>query len=82
MPPPKNSVRSWLFAVIVVRMLTTVGDAAFAMLRKVSTLSAPVTGALFIAGTAMVCAADEGARSSRDAMIIPTNRDAVMASST
>src|SRR5262249_17028681 len=63
-------------------MFTTVGEAVFAMLWNVSSVSAPVTGALFIAGTARLWADDAGVRSRRDAMTIPTNRDAVIASST
>ncbi len=57
-------------------MLTTIGVAALAMLRKVDASSGPVSGALFIGGTAIVCAEDAGVRSSRDAITIPTNNDA------
>ena len=69
-------MRSCAFAFISVRMLTTIGVAAFAMLRKVDASSGPVSGALFIGGTAMVCAEEAGVRSNRDAITIPTNSDA------
>jgi len=42
----------------------------------VSADSGPVSGALFIGGTAIVWADDTGDRSSRDAMTIPTATDA------
>jgi hypothetical protein len=57
-------------------MLTTIGVAALAMLRKVDASIAPVSGALFIGGTPMLCAEDAGVRSKRDAITIPTNSDA------
>jgi len=57
-------------------MLTTIGACAFATLRKVSADSGPVSGALFIGGTAIVCAELAGVRSSRDAMTMPTAIDA------
>jgi len=59
-------------------MLTTHGVADFAMLRNVSAFSGPVTGALFIDGTGIVCADEVGARSSREAMTMPTASDATM----
>ena len=62
-------------------MLTTIGVAAFAMLRKVGASSGPVSGALFIGGTAIVCAEEAGVRSSRDAITIPTTSDATASSS-
>jgi hypothetical protein len=74
-------VRSFDFAFISVRMLTTVGVIAFAMLRKVSAPIAPVSGALFIGGTAIVCAADGGVRSSREAITMPTASEATAISS-
>ena len=61
---------------ISVRMLTTIGCCALAMLRNVCASSAPVIGALFIGGTARVCADEAGVRSSRDAMTMPTASDA------
>ena len=57
-------------------MFTTIGACAFAMLRKVSADSGPVSGALFIGGTAIVCADEVGVRSSREAMTMPTAIDA------
>ena len=58
-------------------MLTTIGACAFAMFRNVSALSGPVSGALFIGGTARDWADDVGARSRRDAMTMPTATDAI-----
>jgi hypothetical protein len=52
-------------------MLTTIGDCALATLRNVCASSAPVTGALFIAGTASAWADDWGERSSCEAITIP-----------
>ena len=46
------------------------------MLRKVVASTAPVSGALFMGGGTMVCAEDAGDRSSRDAMTMPTAREA------
>ena len=57
-------------------MFTTIGVAILAMLRNVDASSGPVNGALFIGGTAMVCAEDAGVRSNRDAITMPTNSDA------
>jgi hypothetical protein len=57
-------------------MLTTLGDVVLAMFRNVSAVTGPVSGALFIAGIAIVCADDWGERSSRDAMTMPTASDA------
>jgi hypothetical protein len=42
------------------------------MLRNVVASIGPVIGALFIDGTFTVCADEAGARSSREAMTIPT----------
>ena len=53
-------------------MFTTIGDCAFAMLRKVDASIAPVSGALFIGGTSIVCALDAGVRPSRDVITIVT----------
>ena len=53
------------------------GACAFAMFRKVSALRGPVSGALFIGGTAIDCAEDVGDRSRRDAMTMPTATDAI-----
>ena len=39
-------------------------------------MSGPVSGALFAAGTAIVCADDSGDRSRRDAITIPTASEA------
>ena len=55
-----------------VLMFTTIGDCAFATFRNVCASSAPVTGALFVGGTVMVCAEDCGVRSSREATTMPT----------
>jgi hypothetical protein len=57
-------------------MLTTDGPAVFAMFRNVDASSVPVSGALFAAGTESVPANEAGARSSRDAITIPTTTDA------
>ena len=62
-------------------MLTTDGVTALAMLRKVSALSGPLTGVLFIGGTAMVCADDVGVRSSLEAITMPTASEATAISS-
>ena len=62
-------------------MLTTIGVAAFAMLRNVCASSGPVIGALFIGGTAIVCADEAGVRSSRDAITMPTASEATAISS-
>ena len=51
---PKKSDSSWVRSRISVLMLTTIGDCAFATFRNVWASSAPVTGALFMAGTARV----------------------------
>ena len=59
-------------------MLTTIGVAIFATLRKVCASSAPVTGVLFIGGALIVCAEERGARSSRDAITMPTNSEATI----
>jgi hypothetical protein len=58
-------------------MLTTIGDCAFAMLLKVVASMGPLSGALFVAGTAMVCADETGDRSSRDAMTMPTTSETI-----
>ena len=55
-PPPKNSVSSCVRARASVRMFTTVGVCALAMLRNVVASIGPLSGALFIAGTFTVCA--------------------------
>ena len=49
------------------------GDVA----ERVGASSGPVSGALFIGGTAIVCADDAGVRSSREAMTMPTASDAM-----
>ncbi len=49
-----------------ITMLTTAGLALCAMVRNVVASSAPVSGALLVAGTLSVPANDAGARSSRD----------------
>ncbi len=53
-PPPKNSLISCARCLEVLRMLTTAGDIAFAMLRKVLASTGPLSGALFIGGAAAV----------------------------
>ena len=67
---------------ISVRMLTTIGDSAFATFLNVCASSAPVIGALFIAGIVSDCADDEGVRSRRDAMTSATANDSTALSST
>ena len=69
-------------AFISVRMLTTIGDCAFAMLRNVWASIGPPIGALFIVGTAIVCAEEAGVRSSRDAITSATANDATAVSRT
>jgi len=59
-------------------MFTTIGVAVFATLRNVCASSGPVMGELFIGGTVMVCADERGARSSRDAITMPTNSEATI----
>ena len=61
-------------------MLTTAGDTTFAMSRKVVAVSGPAMGALFIGG-ATPCAAEEGDRPSREAITMPTAREAIATSS-
>ena len=61
-------------------MLTTIGDCDFAMLRKVCASIAPVSGALFIGGTAIVWAEEDGVRSRRDAITMPTASEATASS--
>ena len=63
-------------------MLTTIGDCALAMLRNVVASTAPLSGALLVAGIAMVCAEDAGVRSSREAMTMPTTSEAMAMSAT
>ena len=46
------------------------------MLRNVVASIGPPSGALLIAGTATVCADEDGVRSSRDAITMPTASDA------
>ena len=74
--PPKNSVSSCSRWRDSVRMLTTVGDTALAMVRKVVASIGPASGALLAAGTASVWAPDCGVRSIREAMTMPTATDA------
>jgi hypothetical protein len=62
-------------------MLTTAGDTALAMLRKVVASTGPLSGALFIGGAVTVCADEAGERSRRDAMTIPTASEATAISS-
>ena len=63
-------------------MLTTMGDCAFAIVRKVVASTGPLSGALLVAGIASVCAEDAGDRSSREAMTMPTTSDAMAISTT
>ena len=58
-------------------MLTTAGVTALAMFLNVLASTVPVRGALLALGTATVCAADSGDRSSREAMTMPTASDAI-----
>ena len=57
-------------------MLTTDGPSSCATLRNVDASSAPVSGALLVAGTVRLPANDDGARSSLEAMTMPTTSDA------
>ena len=57
-------------------MLTTVGICVFAMFRNVVASIGPASGELFIAGTETFCADEAGVRSSREAITIPTAREA------
>ena len=59
-----------------VRMLTTVGICALAMLRNVVASIGPPSGVLFIAGIATIWADEAGVRSSREAITMPTASDA------
>ena len=58
-------------------MLTTIGDCAFAMFWNVVASTGPASGALLVAGIAIVCADDVCDMSSRDAMTMPTTSDAI-----
>jgi hypothetical protein len=69
-------------AFISVLMLTTIGDWALAMLRNVSASIGPPMGALFIAGTAIVWAAEAGVSSSREAITSATANEATAVNST
>jgi len=62
-------------------MFTTAGMTVSAASRKVWAVRAPVSGALFNAGTVIVWADDCGERSSREAITIPTANDATAMSS-
>jgi hypothetical protein len=53
-------------------MFTTAGAFVFAMFRNVVASMGPVSGALFTEGTFTDCADEEGVRSRREAMTIPT----------
>jgi hypothetical protein len=75
-PPPKNCVRSCVRWRDSVRMFTTVGICALAMLRKVEASIGPPSGLLFIGGMVATWADDAGVRSRRDAITIPTATDA------
>ena len=61
---------------MVVRMLTTVGLASCASVRKVEASSAPVSGALLVAGTVREPANEAGDNPSLDARTMPTTTDA------
>ena len=74
-----HSVISWARCFEVLRMFTTAGDIALAMLRKVLASTGPLSGALFMGGAATVDWADEaGVRSSREAITMPTASEATM----
>ncbi len=62
-------------------MFTTAGDTALAMFLNVAASTAPLSGALFMGGGTMVCADEAGDRSRRDAMTMPTAREATARSS-
>ena len=62
-------------------MFTTAGITVFATSRKVLAVSGPVIGALFIGGATVVCAADSGARPSRDAITRAAAADVIAMSS-
>ena len=61
-------------------MFTTAGDIALAMLRNVPASTGPLSGALFIGGAATAAdwADEDGVRSSREAITIPTASEATM----
>ena len=61
---------------ISVRMLTTIGDCAFAMFLNVNASIGPLIGELFIDGTLIVCADEDGVISKRDARTSATAKDA------
>jgi len=63
-------------------MLTTIGDWALAIVRKVSASRDPLIGALFTVGSASVCADEPGGRSKREASTIATANDATALSRT
>jgi hypothetical protein len=75
--PPKNSLRSCVRCLDSVRMLTTIGDCDFAIVRNVVASTGPLSGALLVDGIASVCADDVGDRSSREAITMPTTSDAM-----
>ena len=52
------------------------------MFRNVVASIGPLSGALLMAGTATVCAEEEGVRSSRDEITIPTAMPATAISTT
>jgi len=58
-------------------MLTTIGDWVLAMLRNVVASTGPLSGAVLVAGIAIVWADETGDRSRREAMTMPTTRDAM-----
>jgi hypothetical protein len=47
------------------------------MFLKVVASIGPLSGELFVAGTAMVCADETGDRASRDAMTMPTTSETI-----
>src|SRR4051812_25169502 len=57
-------------------MLTTAGLTSCAMFRKVAASMGPLSGELLTVGVLKVLARDDGVRSSRDAMTMPTTSEA------
>ena len=63
-------------------MFTTAGAAALAIVRNVVASIAPVSGAVLLDGTAIVCADDTGVKSIRDVITAVTAIDASAISTT
>jgi hypothetical protein len=74
--PPKKSVISCARGRDSVRMFTTDGLTEAATVRNVDASIAPLSGALLVGGTCSGWADEAGARSSREAMTMPTASEA------